>query len=505
MANLELQRLPATAEEGVSNNLREQWQLLTGVALILAVAFLLRLYAALRFPNIHFPDEVFQYLEQAHRLVFGYGIIPWEYRDGARSWLVPGFLGVLLKISDLLGLSQPEIYSFLVSATLSALSLSVVVVGFLWAFRTQGAFAGLITAALCAVWFELIYFAPKTLTEPIAAHILVIAVYLAYPSQPTTNKHRLFAAGLLFGLVVAIRLSLAPALLVAAVYICRSQIRNKWIPLVLGGLVTFALAGILDAFTWQYPFQSFASNFWVNIVEQKSQNYGIERWYYFAMFWLYMWKGAIVPVTLLCLFAVRKNLLLGLIAFTIILTHTLIVHKEYRFVFPALPFVIILVGLGTAEVFDYVQKDLNIKNQKLLLTVRAGIVLGWAVISGVLASSYNFRHYWFKWAGEIQAFHLLYKKSDLCGIGLIDLPWGKTGGYAHLHRNIPIIIPEKNIAASFSAYNYALANPRELPDYWPYSEVICWSDDEMCVYHREGPCESAPDLEVNNVVRRRGQ
>ena len=47
---------------------------------------------ALAFPNVVWPDEIFQTLEQAHRLAFGYGIVPWEFRAGARSWLLPGLL-----------------------------------------------------------------------------------------------------------------------------------------------------------------------------------------------------------------------------------------------------------------------------------------------------------------------------------------------------------------------------------------------------------------------------
>lgn len=246
MANMEPARSPS-ASDSVFCNLRCQPKQFSALFIIIAVALLLRLYFAISFPNIHQADEVFQYLEQAHRLVFGYGVIPWEYREGIRSWVVPGFLAGILKIADSLGMFQPETYLFLVAAALSALSLSVVIVGFLWACRTQGVLAGLITAMLCAVWFELIYFAPKPLTEAIAAHILVIALYMAYPGQQTNNKRRLFAAGLLFGLVVTIRIHLAPALLVAAVYICQRQIYEKWIPIVLGGLVTISLAGILDA------------------------------------------------------------------------------------------------------------------------------------------------------------------------------------------------------------------------------------------------------------------
>ncbi|MGH9580752.1 MAG: hypothetical protein ACRD2R_07155, partial [Terriglobales bacterium] len=51
---------------------------------ILGAAFALRLGAAQSFPNMLWPDEIYQTLEPAHRLAFGPGIIPWEFREGTR-------------------------------------------------------------------------------------------------------------------------------------------------------------------------------------------------------------------------------------------------------------------------------------------------------------------------------------------------------------------------------------------------------------------------------------
>ena len=41
-------------------------------------------------------DEVMQYLEQGHRIAFGYGLIPWEYRLGIRPLLIPYFIAFWL-------------------------------------------------------------------------------------------------------------------------------------------------------------------------------------------------------------------------------------------------------------------------------------------------------------------------------------------------------------------------------------------------------------------------
>jgi hypothetical protein len=68
---------------------------------LLAVAGIVRVVATVQTSNSFlYPDELFQYLEQAHRHVFGYGVVPWEYRLGLRSWLYPLLLSVPTRLGD---------------------------------------------------------------------------------------------------------------------------------------------------------------------------------------------------------------------------------------------------------------------------------------------------------------------------------------------------------------------------------------------------------------------
>lgn len=478
--------------------------MVASISIILVAALLLRIGVALAFPNIHYADEIFQTIEQGHRLAFGYGIIPWEFRIGTRSWIVPGLLGGLLSIGNGVGLSRPETLNGLIVACLSLLSLSVVVVGFLWARRSENIFAGLITAAVCAVWFELVYFAPKSLSEVIAAHVLVIALYMACPGQPTADRRRLLAAGILLGVIVTIRVHLAPALLVAAIYVCRYDIKGRWAPLLLGGSTTVIMAGMLDALTWRYPFQSFFLNLWINLVEHRSLQWGVMPWYFFAKEWVALWGGAIVPIAALAMLATRKHLVLGLTAATIIATHMLFGHKEYRFVFPAVPLIVILIGLGTAEVFDHYRKSL--KESKLVWASLVGVILAWTVTSAILAIGEKFRGQWFQLGSGIRALHFLHDEPELCALGLVGVGWHHIGGYAHLHRRVPIVPTyERELVDSYPAYNYALVHRAALPDDWPYREVRCWHREEVCIYRRDGSCAAQPEMDVNQVLIRRGE
>ena len=61
-------------------------------AVLLALALLLRLWLAVRGHAIRHPDEVFQGLEQAHRMVFGYGVPTIEM---ARHLRWPGLAAML--------------------------------------------------------------------------------------------------------------------------------------------------------------------------------------------------------------------------------------------------------------------------------------------------------------------------------------------------------------------------------------------------------------------------
>src|SRR5665811_210921 len=78
-----------------------EWRRWMWAALALAAA--LRVWAALFDHSIYWPDEIFQTLEPAHHLAFGHGLMAWEFRDGARSWALPGAYAGLFEIASALG------------------------------------------------------------------------------------------------------------------------------------------------------------------------------------------------------------------------------------------------------------------------------------------------------------------------------------------------------------------------------------------------------------------
>lgn len=152
---------------------RVKWRspIVLPLAAILLLALLLRVGVAVRHVSADHPDEVFQTREAAHRLAYGYGVVTWEYREGVRSW-VPAFLAGVMRATDSIGAGSAG-YLLGITVVLSLLSLSTVWFAFMWSYRTSGTIAAVVAAGTCAIWYELVYYAPRALNEVVAAHFLL--------------------------------------------------------------------------------------------------------------------------------------------------------------------------------------------------------------------------------------------------------------------------------------------------------------------------------------------
>ena len=172
--------------------------LLVGAAFIgiLLLALGLRLVVATTFPTLAWPDEIFQTMEQAHRLVFGYGIVPWEFRLGARSWFFPGLLAAVMELGRPFG---GQGYLRAVQVALACLSLIPIAVVFSWAYRRHGMLAALVASIAATTSFELVYFSTRALTEVAAAHVVVAALYMSSVDNP--RRRQLLLSGVAFGRV----------------------------------------------------------------------------------------------------------------------------------------------------------------------------------------------------------------------------------------------------------------------------------------------------------------
>ena len=476
----------------------------TTLFIILFLSFSVKVSVIWLLPSLHHPDETFQLFEQGHLIAFGYGISPWEFREGIRSLVLPSALAGIFRIASLIT-DRPEIYIGLTRAVLAGVSLGAVAALYYYG-STRSKLHALIPSVVLAFWFEAVYFSVRPLNEALATSFLLCAICFGLLACENLRERYFLLAGLFASLVVMLRLHLGVGVLVLAIWVCRFDLRHRWLPFMLGTLPPLVVFGAADWISWGAPFSSFIGYVRINLVDGKASEFGVEPfWWYCERTWD-NWSFFLPVSVLLILYKLRANSLWLLVSASIILSHSFIPHKEYRFIYPAIICLIIAAALGSA---DFVQSLVRIYPKRGSQFTAFAIFI-WIATSLVLAISPSYSENWWSSQESIRAFYYLYPQKDLCGLLLHRNDWWDTGGYAHLHRDVPMYNTgtdnfEMEKAAPLA--NYVLApesSVRELPD--QYSTVQCFGDDKtsrICLLKRPGSCKIQD--EAIRLVRRAGE
>ena len=455
----------------------------------LLIGIFLRVGAALRLPNLYHADEIYQTQEPAHRLAYGYGVVTWEWRRGVRSWVFPAFLAGVMRTTDWLGPGSRG-YQRGIAIVLSLLSLTTVWFGFAWARRAGGMEAAFVAAGACATWYELVFFAPKALTEVIATDALLPGLYLGMYGDRLAEKKRMFLAGIFCGLAMSLRIQLAPAVGFAALYFCYSNWRKRMLPVAAGLLLPLFAFGLVDMLAWSRPFHTYINYLLADLVE-RGHNFGELPWYWY----LEMLCAHLGPLAFLVLLGIRRGAFLGWVALIILLSHNVFGHKEVRFLYPLMPVAITLAALGVMELAP----ALNARRKSPLppRAMVAGGLAFCALSSILLAGQFD----WSRASGSLAAFDRLSVDSRVCGVGVYRIGWWDLGGYAHLHRNVPIVLLDQasDLEAGWGSFN-AVVTAGKLTDLKDGFELTECSNG-VCLYRRSGSCTPPPaDHEINRAL-----
>jgi hypothetical protein len=468
-------------------------KIISAWTVLLGFAIALRISLAMGSPNIFYPDEIFQTLEPAHRLAFGYGAISWEWRLGIRSWVFPTILAGLMRATSWMG-SASGGYLLGTTVVLSLISLVTVWFGYAWAKRSSGTTAAVIAAVACAFYFGLVYFAPKALNEVVAAHVLLPGLYLGVYRERLGERKRLFIAGLLCALAACLRLQLLPALVFAMVYFCYPRWRERIPAVAAGAAVPVLIFGAVDCFTWSYPWQSFIRYFEANVVEGPGKLFPVQPWYFYLLILVVL----LGPAVLLLFHGARRSPFLAIFCAVVIVSHSLIPHKEIRFIYPILAPAITLAAMGIVDLLHEIKHGLKfLENPRWVVA----ICVAFFFVSSALLAAKCADWYRTRWGDG--AFDRLSREPGVCGVGIYRAMWWESGGYTHLHRNVPIIPLEsaaqlEKDAPSINALIAPVASP-DLPAGFAQSQ--CWQG--VCLYERPGTCTSpAADEELNAYLRR---
>jgi hypothetical protein len=450
---------------------------------LLVLALLIRAAAIVEFPSLHHPDENFQLLEQGHRYFFGTGLVPWEFSVGARSPVLPFMLGLVFAVSEPL-VGGPEGYIFVARLLLALSSLAGVVAVYRMGQRvshTHAVLGGLVTAT----WFEFVYFADRPLSEAVATTVLLVGLALASVSEGEFSRKRLICIGFCLALCLMLRVHLFLGIIVAWIWVGRLHL-ERWGLMGVGALIPIALFGIADAIVWGEPFRSYFEAIEFNFFQGVASQFGTAPidWYFRLL--AHRWSYAAPILLLLVALRTRSLMLWVLVALCILLTHSVIPHKEYRFVFPAFACLIVVAAMASA---DLVQ-SLRGRHWRWAGTIVAAGT--WIAVSTALAFAPRFQFQWFRSRDLIEAEFLLAKQPNLCGILLYDYGWAETGGYAYLHRDVPFYElrdrSRTNVSRVVSAFNAVVLRRSSAADFPKEFTLRNCITDDVCVMMRDGSC-----------------
>ena len=307
---------------------------------VLVPAFALRFALGLANDGVLYPDEIMQYLEQAHRLVFGAGMVPWEYEHGVRPWVFPLVIAAPLRGLQLIGLDTPAVYQPVIEALLCALSLSVPLAAYRVAGACFGERAGRLALVFTAFWYELVSYGHRATIDAIAVYVTCGALALVV-SRPTLAVT--LSGGAPIGLAFVLRFQLAPALAVMAL-VAVLRWRARAATAALACLAVVVAGGALDFYTWGVWFSAIRVSIDLSGVGDLASIFGVHPFWWYGPMLIVLSGGLAVAGVLGLAVGWRTGWPLLAIGAATLAGFSAIGHKETRFVLLLVP--LWLIGLA---------------------------------------------------------------------------------------------------------------------------------------------------------------
>ena len=468
-----------------------------------------RAYLAVHDQGVIWADEIFQTLEQGHRLAFGYGLVPWEFQDGARSWLLPGAIGGFMKLLAKLGFVH-GLSLAIGTKLLFAVGAAITFYPMLRLAHVVAGTVGTLLLGIIAVAFPAsLLYSSRALAEVACAPLLTWSLWILWPCGLASRSlacrpegktgvaratvWRLLGAGLLFGLATVLRCQNG-VLLAALVLIVLARCRLRAaIALAAGGFAALIFGGLLDWVTWGKPFQSIIEYVRFNLIEKGSELWGISPRSFYLHTMLASNGLALLALVLGFLAGLARTWPVAVLTLLFLAMHSLFPHKELRFLYPALPLFLTCAAVGLAVLI----------NKLPLLRARpatSAIVVGMVMLAafGLRARRVTFDDIgqgspvpgeigspttsaWGCLDAQNRLLAEAGRHADLCGLVMPNVNAYWTGGYSYLHRRVPLLW-----WPGLDAANYALLVPGQKLSDTRYKIVTQVSG--YALLRRDGPC-----------------
>lgn len=359
---------------------------------ILIAGIGVHLLAAFFSIGFHNHDEHFQILEfAALKLDLAEADdMPWEFVYQMRSTVQPAIAYLIITTSEALGLNNPFSQATLLRIISSLLAL-------LCMYLIIRSFSGEVKLGYLKEWFVflslLLWFLPyvhaRFSSENWAGLAFWIgAALLNFPDGEDTKKNHLnkLLIGILLGFSFTLKFQMGIMIgsLILWLIIIRKEKNIAMIVLILGIFIPVFIEVFVDR--WFYGEWTIApwEYFKINIIEGKVSEFGINPWWHYIkeIFLKAIPPFSILIITNALLFWVYyPKHMLTWVTVPFILVHSLIGHKDIRFLFPLvniLPFILVVA----IQIIEEDQRFIKVK--KLLTASKKYIVGSFLAVNSIL-------------------------------------------------------------------------------------------------------------------------
>ncbi|XP_043777083.1 GPI mannosyltransferase 3 isoform X4 [Cervus elaphus] len=356
------------------------------------------------------PDEYWQSLEVAHHMVFNYGYLTWEWTERLRGYTYPLIFASIYKILHLLGKDSVHLLIWiprLAQALLSAIA-DLRLYSLMKQLENQQVAQWVFFCQLCS-WFTW-YCCTRTLTNTMETVLTIIALFY-YPLEGSKSMN-----------------SVKYSSLVALAFIIRPTAVIPWIPLLFRhfwqeqrkldlilhqflpvGFVTLSLSLIIDRIFFGQDLGSF---------------YGSHPWHWYFSQGFPAVLGTHLPFFIHgCFLAPKRYRIFLVTVLWTLLVYSMLSHKEFRFIYPVLPFCMVFCGYSLNNLKTWKKPALSfLFLSNMLLALYTGLVHQ----RGTLDVMTNIQE-------------LSYNNASVSSASvLMMMPCHSTPYYSHVHYPLPM-------------------------------------------------------------------
>ncbi|MHA2224669.1 MAG: hypothetical protein ACXAC8_05670 [Candidatus Hodarchaeales archaeon] len=499
-----------------------------GLAVLIVIGWVLRLFLAVNSGGMVHPDEIYQSLEIAHDMKYGFGFIPWEFKipenpgdDGAaRSYLFPLLFFYIFELCEAFGIPYGYDGTLTVVRIFSA-SYCTLLIPIIYFFSKEllppqkpPHLFSLFATFLVTIWFQFPFFGIRTITNSFVTPIIFGALYLhLYTTNRKKNASTLkfifseFFAGILLGLACSLRMD--SVVFFAPFFILRHQNNRRmiaqYIQIFIGFVTMFFIQGMNDLHFYGTFLASPINWFIFNILEAKSSIFGVQPFfYYFGVVLMKPFYSVLFAILVgMLIFRIQKilhkqegsiqdkwffaTLELLIWFFMSIVVMSLVEHKEERFIFSLFPVIMILFAAALKEYFILIEEFYQYFFEKIkpkfkifrelkqngVYFLQIGLLFSMSAFTLYSSVSSSASQDWAFFHDVNMALEWVGDQENSNGVIVFTL-WFYTGGWTYLHKDIRISFNNNPGESNswqyldYSEYNY-LITPKY--QYWHHENL----------------------------------